>query len=331
MRTIPQTMQALQMQGLNQLVRVTLPVPEPGPDEVLILTSSTTICTSDLHDLTHNPFKIRFPRVLGHEGAGTIVKCGENVKDFRSGMRVAVHPVVPCKQCDECRRGYEHVCTNMQHLGYNREGTFAEYFVQRSDRIIALPEHVKARVAPLLEPVAVCLQAIARAGNMGGGKVLIVGDGPFGNIIARLAVRAGAEVIVYGKGKFRLSMIPNVTIADEPPQKSMVIAILAVSAAEAVSVCIDALKPRGRMVIFSGITDPVPVDLFKVHLMELEILGACNDEDRMQDSLACLGDESLALEELVTHEIPFEDWEKAFDLARNGHDQALKVSLVFNN
>ncbi|RZK47027.1 MAG: hypothetical protein EOO94_01565 [Pedobacter sp.] len=263
MRGIPMNMQALQLQAINKLVQVTLPVPKPGDNEVLIRTSAATICTSDLHDISGNPFGIVLPRVLGHEAAGVIVECGAGVKHLSPGTRVAEHPVIPCKECVECKRGFEHVCTNMGHLGYDRNGTFAEYFVQRADRLMVLPSTLPLATGSLLEPVAVCLQAIARAGDIRNRRVLIVGDGPFANIIARLAVRAGAgEVIVSGREPFRLSMIPGVTIPIELPWKSVDVAILAVSSAEAARACISALRPRGRMVIFSGIKEPVAVDLF---------------------------------------------------------------------
>jgi 2-desacetyl-2-hydroxyethyl bacteriochlorophyllide A dehydrogenase len=330
MSNIPRTMQALQLQALNQLVRITLPVPKPKENEVLIRTMAATICTSDLHDIKSNPFGIVFPKVLGHEAAGIIVECGSAVKHLSPGTRVAEHPVVPCGECVECKRGFDHICTNMGHLGYDRDGTFAEYFVQRADRVRALPDNISFPVGSLLEPVAVCLQAISRAGNIKGCAVLIVGDGPFGNIIARLAQRAGASrVMVLGKEPFRLGKIPGVEIVDTPPVKSVDVAILAVSSAEAVGTCLAALRPRGRLVVFSMVKEAVTVDLFKLHLSELEIVGACNDESKMDESLACLGDKALALEEIITHQIPFENWEQAFDLARNGHDKALKVSIQF--
>ena len=331
MTGIPQNMQALQLQALKKLVRTTLPVPKPGAKEVLIRTVASTICTSDLHDISSNPFGIVLPRVLGHEASGVIVECGAEVKNLSPGTRVAEHPVVPCKECIECKRGLEHICSNMGHLGYDRDGTFAEYFVQRADRVVALPDNLTAATGSLLEPVAVCLQAIARAGNIKDRTVLVVGDGPFGNIIARLAVRAGAgEVIVSGKEPFRLSKIPGVTIVEELPVKSVDVAILAVSSATAAVACIAALRPRGRMVVFSALKEPVAIDLFAIHLAELEIVGACNDEDRMKESLACLTDPLLAIHEIITHEIAFENWEEAFDLARNGHDRALKVSIMFS-
>lgn len=331
MSETPTTMKALQMQGLNQLVLTELPLPLPKADEVLIRTMATTICTSDLHDIRSNPFGIQLPSVLGHEGAGIIVECGSAVTSFSAGMRVAAHPVVPCGECVECQRDFGHLCLNMGHLGIDRNGTFAEYFVQRADRIRQLPEGMPFHLGALLEPVANCLQAISRAGDLKGRIVFVVGDGPFGNIIARLAVRAGAaRVLVAGREPFRLGMIPGVEIVDAPPKAEVDVAILAVSSEEALTTCLSSLRKRGRLVIFSLLKDPVPIDLFALHVSELEIVGCCNDENRMDEALECLKDPTLGLSDLVTHQIPFENWQEAFYLARDRHDKALKVALKFN-
>ena len=327
----PSYMKSLQLQGLNRLAQVNIPVPVPLEDEVLIKTEVATICTSDLHDIKTNAFGIKYPRVMGHEGAGVIVACGSDVTEYTPGTRVAVHPVVPCRACPECLRGLEHLCSHMSHLGIDRDGCFAEYFVQRADRVRAIPDTVSFALGALLEPVAVCLEAISRSNDIKGKTVLVVGDGPFGNIIARLAQREGAaRVLVSGREPFRLQQIPGVEIVDAVPARSVDVAILAVSASNAVETCLRALRPRGRLVVFSTVPEPVLLSLFNIHVSELEVVGSCNDENKIDESLQCLTEEGLALESIITHQIPFDRWEEAFDLARNGHDKALKVALVFN-
>jgi len=324
-------MLAIQLREPQKMVLTELPIPIPKSNEVLIKTKVATICTSDLHDIESNPFGIKLPAVLGHEGAGVIAACGEEVKYFLSGMRVVAHPVVPCGICKECRRGLEHLCSNMGHLGIDRSGTYAEYFTQRSDRVRQIPDDIPFPLASLLEPVANCLQAISRSGNIAFKDVLVVGDGPFANIIARLAIKAGAgKVIVSGRTAFRLSMIPGVEIANTVLERSVDVAILAVSSEEAVKTCLKSLRKRGRMVVFSLLENPVPIDLFSLHISELEIVGCCNDEFKIDQSLTSLNDPELNLSEIITQQVPFENWEEAFYLARERHDKVLKVSIVFN-
>ena len=325
------TMRALQLMGLNELCEVELPVPIPAADQVLIKTQAATICTSDLHDLKSNPFGIVYPITMGHEGAGIVVQCGSGVDDFSPGDRVASHPVIPCGNCAECLRGFDHICSNMGHLGIDKDGCFAEYYLQRADRVRKLPTTLPFDRGALLEPVSVCLQAISRAGEIKGKRVLVLGDGPFGNIISRLANRAGAsQVIVIGKEPFRLSRIPDVEIAGNVVDKSVDVAILAVSANGALETCLNALRPRGRLVVFSNIIEPVSLNLFTLHVSELEIVGACNDEHKMDEAMECLADPALAINEVITQHIPFADWKQAFRLVAEHHDQAIKVALTFN-
>src|SRR5262249_34466606 len=89
------------------------------------------------------------------------------------------------------------------------------------------------------------------------------------------------------------------------------------------------LRTRGRVVVFSAVNGPVKLDLFRVHTQELEIIGACNDQNLIDLALHQLTNPKLRLDTLVTHRLAFDQWPQAFELARNGKDEALKVALLF--
>ena len=337
------TMRALQLQAMGRLVEVELPVPEPKADEVLIRTVATTICTSDLNDIAHNPFGIALPRVLGHEGAGVVAAAGACVTDLRVGDRVAAHPVIPCRTCENCRRGLGHLCSNLGHLGLDRDGTFAEYFCIRADRARRLPAEVSFRFGSLLEPVAVCLEAVERGRIGAGDTVLVVGDGPFGILLARLVrPRQPRRVILAGHHAFRLSQVPEAVTVNERETPNILgaireagggqgvdVALLATGSPAAMELALASLRARGRVVVFSALPMPPTVDWFRLHTQEFDILGACNDQDLIDPALACLANPALGLDSLVTHHLPFADWRRAFELARHGKDEVLKVALVF--
>ncbi|MBM4435666.1 MAG: alcohol dehydrogenase catalytic domain-containing protein [Actinobacteria bacterium] len=339
----PSTMRALQLQAINRLVEVQLPVPDPKPDEVLVRTVATTICTSDLNDIAHNPFGIPLPRVMGHEGAGVVAALGDGVTQFRVGERVAAHPVIPCRACENCRRGLGHLCSNLGHLGLDRDGTFAEFFCIRADRARRIAPAVEFAAAALLEPVAVCLEAVRRGRIQPGETVLVVGDGPFGLLIARLASRFEPSiVIVVGRHEFRLRQVPTAiaihekrtpdvprAIREANGGRGVDVAILAAGSPSALELGMACLRARGRVVVFSAVQGTPSVDWFRLHTQELEILGACNDEDLLEAALERLADSELRLSSLVTHRFPFAQWPEAFALARDGHDRALKVALIF--
>ena len=101
------SMRALQLQAVGRLKEVRVSVPHPGPNELLVRTCAATICTSDLNDIARNPFEIQLPRVLGHEGAGMVAAVGKEVTGFCVGDRVTAHPVIPCRACENCRRGLQ--------------------------------------------------------------------------------------------------------------------------------------------------------------------------------------------------------------------------------
>lgn len=338
------TMRALQLQESGRLEQVELPIPRPKPGEVLVRTRASTICTSDLKDIEHNPFHIRLPRVLGHESAGELVEIGSGVASFQRYDRVAVHPVIPCGDCVNCARNLGHLCERMSHLGYDRDGTHAEFFCVPAERVRRISGGVDFAVASLLEPVSVCIEAVRRVRLAAGERLLVAGDGPFGILIARLALRCRpTQVILAGMEEFRLRQVPEaipINGRKKPGMKEAILAatngvgvdaaILAVSDADALNLCVQTLRARGRLGVFSTLAERTPVDIMRIHVKELDFLGVCNDENLLDEALACLDDADLALDSLITHRVPFAEWERAFDLAANHKDKALKVSMTFD-
>jgi threonine dehydrogenase-like Zn-dependent dehydrogenase len=348
-------MKALQLQFPGQVDLVDVEIPAIRDDELLVRTGAATICTSDLNDIRSNPFGIRLPVVLGHEASGTVAALGAAVSGFRVGDRLATHPVHPCGSCAMCRKGWGHLCRNMGHFGINRPGTFAEYYVVRADRARRLPAGIDFALASLAEPVCVCLEALAQARLPPGEALLVIGDGPFGLLIARLAaaqrrltgntsgnIQPAARLVVAGHSDFRLSfarqaLALNTAQLPDPVEALLEVsggqgfaaAILAVGSAPAFREGLACLRPKGRLVVFSALPGETPVDLFAVHLKELEIVGACNDQERLDDAVQLLSTMGDSLSDLITHRLPLSAYRWAFDLAGSRPEEALKVSFVF--
>ena len=231
----------------------------------------------------------------------------------------------------------------MGHFGLNMSGTFAEYYLVREDRARRIKNEVDFPTASLAEPTSVCLEALAQARLAPGDNLLIIGDGPFGQIIARLADALPlSKVVMAGWDSFRLSFarqaFPLNTKGVPDPVAMMKAAvggdgypavILAVGSPQAFADGLKCLKPKGRLVVFSALPGQTPVDLFYVHTKELEIIGSCNDQDRLDEAVRMLSDPSLALSELITHRFTLADYRQAFELAEIGKGEAMKVSFVF--
>lgn len=336
-------MKALRFEAIGRLELVEVERPRLRPDQLLVRTGAATICTSDLHDLEANPFDIDLPVILGHEGAGTVVEVGADVTGFQVGDRIAAHPVHPCRRCATCRSGLGHLCPEMDHFGLNLPGTFAEWFTVRADRARTIPDEVDFAVAALTEPVCVSLEAVRQANLPPGGSLLVIGDGPFGVLMTRLATKQGVRVVIAGRHDDRLAFTPaaravNLRGAADPAQalreassgNGFDAVILAVTSRDAVSLALDVLRPKGRLVIFAPLPGETPVDLFKVLLRELEIVGSANDPGLMDEAIAALADPALALGDLVTHRFPLSDYRTAFALAANRRGGAMKIAFTFD-
>ena len=338
-------MKALVLEQTNQLVMRDIPIPTPGEGELLIRTKAATICTSDLNDIKHNAFGIKLPMVMGHEGAGDVVAVGPGVTDFKVGDEITAHPVMPCYQCDSCKRGLAHLCDQMDHLGITKGGVFAEYFVIRQDRARIIPHAtVVYATASLMEPVSVCIEAIKR-GNVGPeSHVLVIGDGPFGVMISRLLPHyTKGKIILLGRHDFRMQMAPQAIAIHEkrtPDVQKAILeatggvgvdtAILCVGTSQAVDIGIEALRSRGTLSVFSAVQPAPAIDLFKVHVKELNICGSCNDMDALDEALSLIIDPKMQMDQIITHKLDFEtQWQEAFRLAEFGKDEALKVSMCF--
>ncbi|MCL2059636.1 MAG: alcohol dehydrogenase catalytic domain-containing protein [Oscillospiraceae bacterium] len=338
-------MKALVLEAPGKLVMKDSPRPEPSAGEVLIKTAAATICTSDLNDIRFNPFGIELPMIMGHEGAGIVEAVGGGVAGLTVGDAVAAHPVIPCMRCATCKRGLPHLCDKMEHLGINRGGVFAEYFTIRADRVRKKPSHVSFAAAALMEPVCVCIEAVKRANVAEGGAALVIGDGPFGLMISNIicdmfpdsrSIISGTHdfKMAHARGaeKININKLPShaaatAEIIKRAGGEGVGSAIICVGAPEALTTAIEVCRPRGTVCVFSAIHGNPPIDMLKIHIKELNICGSCNDMDFLDEAMAILAKDALA--DVITHELPIGEYEKAFELAGDKESGALKVCLLF--
>lgn len=175
----------------------TLPVPSPGPDEILVRVAASGVCGSDLSTYrgTH-PYKTA-PVVLGHELCGTVVGIGERVEHVRPGDLVCAAAYSPCGTCAACLRSDPHLCfdrRNLSHLDW--DGSFAQHVLLRSNMTFPLADHVHPEAGAMAEPLSIALHAV-RLGlsDQGLGDVAILGAGGIGLCCALAARRLGARQI----------------------------------------------------------------------------------------------------------------------------------------
>lgn len=186
------------------LTPVSLPTPQPGPDEVLVQVASVSV--GRLLDITaragNHPYaKFVLPHILGAEHAGLVATLGRDVAGFEIGDRVATFPVVTCGTCDMCRRGYDELCLSLQLIGTHRPGAYAQYVAVPARNLHHVPEDIspiQATALALAGPVA--MNQLTRAGFKPGDWVLVQGaSSGLGSVTAALARHLGGHVIATSR------------------------------------------------------------------------------------------------------------------------------------
>jgi 2-desacetyl-2-hydroxyethyl bacteriochlorophyllide A dehydrogenase len=171
-----------------------VPDPTPGPADVVVKPAAVGICGTDLH-IMDGEFAPAFPIVPGHEFAGEIVAVGSAVTGYAVGDRVAVDPSLYCGYCYYCKRARGNQCENWGAIGVTVSGGAAEYVAAPMANLFALPAHLSARDAALIEPLSCAVRGFDVLPRNMATSYLIYGSGTMGLIMMELAKRAGAESV----------------------------------------------------------------------------------------------------------------------------------------
>ena len=196
---MPDTMRAERFYAdTKSVVLEDVPIPEPGPGEVLVKVAFCGICHSDV-SLINGTFPAQRPVVIqGHEASGTIAKLGPDVTGWSEGDRVVVAAGRPCGECPNCRRGDLANCLQMQIMAFAYDGAWAEYTVAQAAGLTRVPDNVPLDQAAILaDAVSTPFGAVVRTGKVGVGEsVGVWGVGGVGTHIVQLARLVGAAPII---------------------------------------------------------------------------------------------------------------------------------------
>ncbi len=200
------TMLAAVLYGKEHVVVERVPVPDVGPDDMLVRVRAALTCGTDLKVFLrgYHARMIMPPALFGHELAGDVVAVGSRVKGFEIGQRIVAANSAPCLRCFYCRRGRVNLC---EDLLFNN-GAYAEY-IRIPSRIVRLntyiiPPHLDYRDAALAEPLACVVKGIEDTELRPGDTVAVIGVGPIGSMFIRLAKLRGARVIAVGRRRSKV-------------------------------------------------------------------------------------------------------------------------------
>lgn len=179
--------------------------PEAGPGQVLVKIQKIGICGSDIH-VYHgeHPFT-KYPITQGHEVSGEIAALGPGVTGFVLGQKVTIQPQVVCGNCWPCRHGKYNLCEELKVMGFQTTGVASRFFAVDESKVTPLPDSMSFDEGAMIEPLAVAVHAVQRAGDVAGKDICVLGAGPIGILVAQVAKGLGArKVMITDVSKIRL-------------------------------------------------------------------------------------------------------------------------------
>jgi L-idonate 5-dehydrogenase len=323
-----------------------------GPDQVRLQFGAGGICGSDLHyyyDGKVGDFAVREPLILGHEVAGDVIETGRDVGRVKVGDRVAVNPSLPCWQCRACQAGRTNLCRRMTFLGSaavmpHIQGAFQEQLVVFESQCFVVPRATPHGIAALAEPLAVCLHAVRRAGDLLGRQVLITGSGPIGALTCLAARHAGAaRVTVTDVAAAPLEIAralgadETIDVAAEPARIEAYqadkgwfdTAFEASGNPKALITCLDCVRPGGRVVQLGMLpSGPVGLPLTRLTPKEIELVGTFRFHDEFGVAVEALVSGRLDAAPVLTGTFSAAERDAAVAAALD-RQHHMKVQLVF--
>ncbi len=301
-------------------------VREIQDDEVLLRVDVAGICRTDLKLIRVGHRDLTLPRIPGEEVIGVIQKKGKSVDAYEEGARVYVYPGVWCGDCPSCRRGAQNLCRGMQIMGFHRDGGFAEYVIAPAKSLILVPKELDAEQAVFAEPLSCCLNALELARVDEGDSVGIWGAGPAGTLLFRAAKALGASPASFDPDENRRHWLGGFASSEG---KSFDVCIIAVGSKQAYVEALQALNPRGRLVVFSGLhplEESLPVNFNQLHYYEQTLVGAYGCSYRHgRQALDLIASGAVSVRDMISHRIRLEELETGLEIVENR--KGMKVLL----
>jgi len=350
-RSVPATMLAAVYRGINDIRLETVPVPRIGSGELLLRVHTCGICGTDLKKIATGSHSA--PRIFGHETSGEIAAIGNGVPDFKVGNRVVVFHHIPCGECYYCRHKTFAQCETYKKVGCTAAfepagGGFAEY-VRIMDWIvqggtIPIPDDVSFEQACFVEPVNTCMKGIETLRLQSGETVLVIGQGPIGIVLARLAQKAGASVITSDLYRHRLTISKTYglgssidasradtvkTVRELTEGRGADAVILAVGGNGLIRSAMDAVRPGGRVLLFAQtVRGETTIDPAAICVDEKTLLGSYSASIELQkDSVRFVMSREMDLQRLISHRFSLASSVEALNLAAHPQPDSMKIVI----
>lgn len=320
-----------------------VPEPVPGSDDVLLRIRRIGVCGSDVHAYHGTHPYTRCPVIQGHEFCAVIEAVGQNVAGLQRGMKVTAMPQVVCGKCRPCRRGDYHICDELKVQGFQAPGCAQEFFVTQATSVVPLPAAFSFEQGALVEPAAVAVHAVRRAGDLAGKNVAVLGAGPIGNLVAQVARSAGANVLITDVSDHRLEFACDCRLSTTSNAKRETLpeaarrvfgtdgfdaALECVGAEQTAEAAIKSIQKGGTIVIVGVFREKPTVNLGLVQDRELNLRGTLMYRREDYDRAVQLIDEGEILTEpLDSKHFPLQEYATAYAFIETEGHKAMKIFI----
>ena len=312
-------------------------VPRPSSRDVLIRVSKTSICGTDLHIFEWDEWAastIPVPMVVGPEFTGEIVRLGAEARGLEVGQRVSVEGHITCGHCRNCRAGRRHFCHNHLGVGVTRQGAFAEYVAVPAENVFPLPDHISDDIASVLDPLGNATHT-SLAFDLVGEDVLVTGAGPIGLMAAAIARHIGARFVAItdinpyrldlakGFGVDRAVDVRSTTLDQVMEDLGMTEGFdvgMEMSGSElAFNQMLEVMNHGGKVAVLGIPPGDVTVEMNEVIFKGLTVKGIYGRRifETWYKAAAML-QSGLDIASVVTHRVPVDDYETAFEIVASG-------------
>jgi len=332
-------MLAAVLHGIKDLRVEERPVPELAPGKVLLRIRRAGICGTDVHyyeDGRVGMFTMSAPFILGHEIMGTVAAVADGVIQPAVGQRVVVNPSWQCGQCDYCRAGRGNLCRRVRMLGSAStipptNGAFSEYLLIGAEQCFPIPAEIDDGLAAMMEPFAVALQALRRAGTVAGKQVVVTGGGPIGLLVVIAARAFGATTIALSdpiEERRQMALTVGADCALDPAGagfKEQVseltgdgfdVLFEASGAPPALKQAFDIVRRGGTIVQIGSMTAQeiaLPVNLLMVR--EIQFVGSFRYGNVWEEAIRLVASGRVDLRPLISRVFPLRQAKEALTLA----------------
>jgi len=330
-------MKAAVFHGPKDIRLEDVPEPEIRAGSVKVKVDWCGICGTDLHEYLAGPIFIppvgsphpitgeTLPLTLGHEFAGEVVEVGDDSTGVNVGDQVAIEPVFRCGECAACRRGATNLCEKLGFYGLmGGGGGMSEFAVVPSYMLHRMPEGLTTEQGALVEPIAVGLRAVRRAGFKEGQSAIVFGGGPIGAVTVQCLRASGAGQIMVAEvseARKNKAVELGADVVIDPTEENVAERVReltngegaehsfdAAGIQETIQTALHSTRKGGTVTIISIWEGPVQINPNDIVLSELNVVGTiCYTPEDFADTIAMLKDGSIKTEGIITERIPLSD------------------------